>query len=79
MPWRKLLTLGMIGWNAALYTGAKRAEFVGEMARTVPADARTGFADILAMYVRRKEEKFPHIRRPMISFELTMLPSGGLM
>jgi len=73
---QKLLTLGVAAWNAALMQGAKRTTFLDELAHTIPTDLRQDFKEVVEPFIRRKEEIFPHIRRPILSFELTWLASG---
>jgi hypothetical protein len=73
---QKLLTMGVAAWNAALMQGAKRATLVDELAQTFPADLRQEFKELLEPLIRRKEELFPHIQRPILSFELTWLAPG---
>lgn len=73
---RKLLTLGAAAWNAALMTGATRMAFLEDLAQKLPVEARQDFSEIFEPLIRRKEQLFPHIQRPILSFELTMLPSG---
>ncbi len=73
---RKQLTIGMTAWNAALMEGAKRTALLEDLARTFPVELRQDFIDVVEPLIRRKEELFPHIRRPILSFELTWLPSG---
>lgn len=73
---QKLLTLGITAWNAALMEEPKRTEFLEDLAQTLPLDLRQDFIHIVEPFIRRKEELFPHIRRPILSFELTWQPSG---
>jgi len=73
---RKLLTLGMAAWNAALLQGAKRTAMLEDLARTLPIELRQDFIHYVEPFIRRKEELFPHIQRPILSFDLTWLPSG---
>ena len=73
---QKLLTVGVAAWNAALMKGAERTKFLESLARTVPIGLRQEFMQVVEPFIRRKEELFPHILRPIVSFELTWLPSG---
>jgi hypothetical protein len=73
---RKLLTLGMAAWNAALLPAAKRTASLDELAATLPNELRADFRLVIEPLIRRKEQLFPQIRRPMLSYELTWLPSG---
>jgi hypothetical protein len=72
---RKLLTLGVAAWNAALLKGTKRSAFLENVAQAFPAEARQEFMQIVERFIHRKEKLFPHIQRPLLSFELTW-PSG---
>lgn len=69
----KLLTLGIAAWNAALLRLEKREAFVDELATTLPADLRSTFRSVIEPLILRKEELFPHIKRPIFSYELTWL------
>ncbi len=73
---KKLLTLGITAWNAALMSGAKGKAFLEDLAQTFPVDLRQDFFEIVERFIRRKEELFPHIQRPIISFDLDWRPSG---
>jgi hypothetical protein len=73
---RKLLTLGMIAWNAALVEVAERTIFLHEIAQELPAELRPDFHHVVEPLIRRKEQLFPHVRRPMLSFDLTWEPPG---
>ena len=75
---RKLLTLGIAAWNAALMTGAARTALVEKLARTFPVESREDFHQVIEPLIRRKEELFPDLQRPMLNFELTRLPSGDM-
>jgi hypothetical protein len=73
---RKLLTVGVAAWNAALMEGAERTTFLESIARTFPIELRQDLKQVVEPLIRRKEEQFPHIQRPIVSFELTLLASG---
>ena len=68
---RQLLTIGIAAWNAALMKGAERRAFLSGLAGAFPAELRQDFTQIVEPFIRRKEELFPHIHRPILSFELT--------
>jgi hypothetical protein len=72
----KLLTVGLVAWNAALLSGSKRNEFIEQMAHTLPADVRQDMRSIVEEMIRRKEAHFARNRRTIFSYELTMTPSG---
>src|SRR5262249_52787463 len=67
----KLLTLGVAAWNAALVQGTERTALLESLAATFPAELRPDFLSIIEPFIRRKEELFPHIQRPILGFELT--------
>jgi hypothetical protein len=73
---RKLLTLGAAAWNVALLHGAERTALIERLAQTIPIELRQDFKFVLEPLIRRKEKMFPYIQRPILSFELTRLPSG---
>ncbi len=73
---QKLLTLGIAAWNAALVPLAKRTAFLDEIASAFPRELRSDFRLVIEPLIRRKEQLFPHIRRPIISYDLTWLNSG---
>ncbi len=72
---RKLLTLGIAAWNAALMKGAARTAMLDSLSQTFPIELRESFRQVIEPLIRRKEELFPHIQRPILSYELTW-PSG---
>lgn len=72
----KLLTLGMVAWNAANLKGAKRTALLEDLAQTIPVEIRQEFMEIVQPFIRRKEQLFPHITRPMLSFALTWTSDG---
>lgn len=73
---RKLLMLGVVGWNAALMTGAERTAFLEKLGQTLPNEMREDFKQMVDLLIRRKEERFRNVHRPILSFELTCRPSG---
>jgi hypothetical protein len=72
----KLLTLGMAAWNAALLPLDKRAALLADLATTLPSELRSDFRIVIEPFIRRKEKLFPHILRPMLSYNLTWLSSN---
>jgi hypothetical protein len=73
---RKLITVGMIAWNAALFSGPKRTSFIDDMVQQVPPDVRSDMRAILDEMIQRKETHFGGIKRAIISYELGMTPAG---
>jgi hypothetical protein len=68
---RGLLTIAMAAWNAALMNGAERMDFLAGLADAFPSGLRREFAQTVELFIRRKEELFPDIDRPILGFELT--------
>jgi hypothetical protein len=68
---RKLLTLGLIAWNAALMEGSKRKAFLQDMAKPFPSELREDFQVAVEPFIHRKLEMFPHIHRTIFNYELT--------
>ena len=68
---RKLLTVGMAAWNAALVTGTERSALLESLAQEFPAESRQEFLQVIEPFIHRKEKLFPDIQRPILSFELT--------
>jgi hypothetical protein len=70
--YRRLLTLGMAAWNAALLPADKRAAFIDDLAgsgKLSPA-SRTMFCSIIQEMIDRKQAFFAEITRAIISMEL---------
>jgi hypothetical protein len=74
---RKLLTVGLAAWNAALMKAADRMAFLDSLAQKLPSELRQDFKQIVEPFIRRKDEMFPDNQRPIFSFELTPTPSGN--
>src|SRR5262245_9412283 len=55
---RKLITLGIIAWNAALVSGSERSKLIEGTLETVPPDVRPGMRAFLEEMIRRKESVF---------------------
>jgi hypothetical protein len=68
---RKLLTLGVAAWNAALMKGTERSAFLESLAQSFPTQARQEFLQVVEPFIHRKEKLFPHNKRPILGFELT--------
>ena len=73
---RQLLILGVAAWNAAVMKGTARSDFLEGLAERFPSELREHYLkEVIEPLIRRKEKMFPHIHRPILSFELTW-PSG---
>ncbi len=73
---RKLLTLGIVAWNAALVTGSTRDELIQSTSEVIPPELRQGLRSILDEMIQRKESYFANNKRMIIDYELTMGPAG---
>jgi hypothetical protein len=73
---RRLLSLGVIAWNVALLKGAERTKELDSLAQKFPGEQRQAFYQVIDPLIRRKEEQFPHIQRPIVDFDLTWQASG---
>lgn len=73
---KKLLSVAVLGWNAALQTETKREEFLQEMTRAVPPEARPSLRTLLDEMTRRKIALFASNKRIILGFEVTPTPSG---
>jgi hypothetical protein len=72
----KLVTIATVAWNAALLPSPQREEFLQDMARAVPAEAREAMRAIVLEMMRRKEHYFAGCKRAILGHELTMTPTG---
>lgn len=72
---RKLLSIAIVAWNAALLKGSKRDEWMQRLSETVPPEARQVFRVILEEMIRRKESHFAGNQRMILDYDLTMGPA----
>jgi len=73
---RKLLTLAVPAWNAALQAADEREAMIRSAETSFSHDARAAFRATLAPLIQRKLDHFASNRRHIVSFSLTMEPSG---
>jgi hypothetical protein len=73
---RKLLTVGMIAWNAALLPPAEGDKLIRDTEKTLPREARADFRTIIEPLIQRKLNRFAGNQRAILSFDLSMRPSG---
>jgi len=73
---RKLLTLALVAWNAALFSGSKRSDFIQRMAQSFPPESRQDFHSIIQEMIKRKEAHFASNKRTILDYQVTMTPSG---
>jgi hypothetical protein len=72
----KLVTVGVVAWNAALESGSKRQEFIDHMVEAVPPEARPAMRGIIAELIQRKLAYFAGNRRAIVDYQLSMTPQG---
>lgn len=72
----KLVTVGLIAWNAALMPGNERELFLQDMVQEVPPEVRQDMRSIVDEMIRRKETHFAGNKRAIIGYQITMTPSG---
>ena len=73
---RKLLTMAIVAWNAALIAPAEREALIRKTEDGLPPDMRSDFRAILEPMILRKQQLFSDNRRAIIEYELTMRPAG---
>lgn len=73
---RKLLSVAVIAWNAALYTGKRRSDFIEKMVQAVPPEVRPDMRAVVQELTQRKETYFAENRRMIVDFQFTMQPTG---
>jgi hypothetical protein len=73
---RKLLSVGIIAWNAGIFSGSKRESLIEDTLRALPLGVRADARTIIDEMVRRKEALFASNRRIILNYELTMTPTG---
>ncbi len=76
----RLLTLGMVAWNAALQPEDKRQAFVDNLiaagfSESSPMDRAMAY-QIIAIMIERKLKYFANIHRAIMSFNLTDTGDG---
>ena len=74
--YRKLLSVGLVAWNAALYPLQDRRAMVDSIVeKAIPAVADDAKL-IIDELIRRKDRHFSEIKRAMLSYVLTMTRGG---
>ena len=75
--YRRLLTLAMLAWNAALVPEARQQEMVddvlGKAMDGASQEQQAGCREIVSRLIERKEKYFFMYRRPILNFHLTDL------
>ncbi|MDH7486646.1 MAG: hypothetical protein QHJ81_10280 [Anaerolineae bacterium] len=69
---RKLLTLAILAWDAALLPKEERPHMIDKVFQTLPPDEelRIGLRGIVDELIERKERYFSQYKRSIIDFEL---------
>ncbi len=73
---RKLLTVALVAWNAAMLSPSERLKFLRETAEDLPAEVRDDFQAVIEPLIARKEKHFSHCRRWIFNFDLAMRSAG---
>jgi hypothetical protein len=73
---RKLLSVGIVAWNAAVVSGGEREDLIQSTLKAVPPEVRADMRTVIDEMVRRKEAHFASNRRMIINYDLTMTPTG---
>src|SRR5260370_29717067 len=73
---RKLLTMAIVAWNAALIPPAEREAIIRKTEDSLLPGMRADFRAILAPLILRKQQYFSDNRRSIIDFTLTMERAG---
>ena len=79
--YRRLLTLGVVAWNAAMVPDPdEREEMVDEVIDKVVREegpgGQTACEEIVNQLIERKKRYFAHYRRPIVSFVLEDMGDG---
>jgi hypothetical protein len=68
----KVFDLGVTAWNASLMEKSDRSAMLDESARSLPSDLRERFYQYVELIALRKQKLYPHLKRPILSFDLSM-------
>ena len=78
--YRRLLTLGMVAWNAALAPPAARDELIDRVLTKgltkEPEDVRARCREIVDHLLARKQRYFSQLRRPILDYRLVDTGEG---
>ena len=72
----QLLSVAIIAWNSALMPAAERDKLIDKTLATADPEAREAVLPFLSELIRRKEQVFPDNNRFILSYDLSMGPSG---
>jgi hypothetical protein len=73
---RRLYTMGMVAWNAAMLPEDRRGEMIDQLLANVPQDIKEDVRGMTELLVRRKLEHFAEIQRMIIDFHLEQRSTG---
>jgi hypothetical protein len=78
---RRVFSIGMVAWNAALRPEPERQAMVDRLIREAmprePAELQAVVRAMIDSLIERKERHFGHYRRPIVGFDLSELDDGG--
>jgi len=79
--YERLLSLGLVAWNAALESEHRREAMIDDLLEEVLREAslweRQACHEIVDRLVARKLESFAEYQRPIMAFQLDELEDGG--
>ncbi len=73
---RKLLTIAILAWNAAMLPREKRQEMVNSLLEDMRVPGAKELRSIIEMLIERKLKHFAENKRLIINYELTDLGDG---
>ena len=81
-PWRtkeeldRLLSVATLAWNVGMFPASERNGLVEQIVKTFPPAGQAQMRAFVTEMVQRKLSRFAGIQRIVVSYELTMLPTG---
>ena len=73
---KALVALGALAWNFALLPEAERDQYLMDGMRKLDVPDPKMLRNLLQDLIRRKQRLFPHDRRLIVSYEVTLIPEG---
>jgi hypothetical protein len=73
---RKLLSLAVVAWNAALVSGSNRREVMDSLLAVVSPSVRQEMKALIEQMIHRKEHHFATNQRLIVDFQVTMTREG---
>jgi len=73
---KKLLSVALVAWNAALYSGSKREQLIQQILEVVPPEVRSEMRAIIEKMIQRKVSHFASNRRMIVDYKVTMTREG---